>query len=97
MAGQRLHFAADRQGLWLFVDADWQTLAPPNQALGNGWLEQIHQQDRAHVAAAWQRAVCDGLRPASNDREPFNLTYTLLNGVRISHQASPTPQGLSAP
>jgi PAS domain S-box-containing protein len=55
----------DRTGACTFVSRRWteQTGQTPSQALGDGWLDQIHPDDR--------RKIVDVLRAATERREPF--------------------------
>ncbi|MGY0560396.1 PAS domain-containing protein [Luteimonas sp. A277] len=47
----------DAQGRCTYVNRTWQALAgvSQEQALGNGWLEAVHPEDRERVAEQWER------------------------------------------
>ena len=46
-------------GNWDYVNQSWSRLtgAPPDRALGLGWLDFIDPQDRPHVTESWDSAV----------------------------------------
>ncbi|MBJ7332945.1 MAG: PAS domain S-box protein, partial [Solirubrobacteraceae bacterium] len=48
-------FLADIHGELLYVNETWCELAglKPGQALGRGWLQAVHPDDRERVSAAW--------------------------------------------
>lgn len=51
---------ADGDGLWL--SPEWTSLTgqAAGDAIGRGWLEHVHPEDRARVLAAWQQARTAG-------------------------------------
>lgn len=80
-------FAADAEGQYVFVNGHWSRLAGVSQsgALGQGWLETVHPDDRADVSRSWQSAV--------RGERYFGLTYRVHNpklGTRwVLNQAIP--------
>jgi len=52
-------FEADADGHVRFVNRRWQTYAgiSAEAGLGDGWVQAIHPDDRAHVVAEWHAAV----------------------------------------
>ena len=54
-----LVFEADPQGRTTYVNAPFADFAglPRSALLGDGWIEIVHPDDRAEVAAAWREAV----------------------------------------
>jgi PAS domain S-box-containing protein len=65
-------FEADAEGRYTFVNHRWceMTGLTPERALGDGWTEAIHPEDRERVVSEWQRLVRTG--------EPFRAEYRLL-------------------
>jgi PAS domain S-box-containing protein len=57
-------FEADARGRYTFVNAAWceMTGLTAAQALGQGWAEAIHPEDRPRVLGEWHRAVHAGER-----------------------------------
>ncbi|MFT4934221.1 MAG: PAS domain S-box-containing protein [Pseudoalteromonas distincta] len=55
----QLMWVSDAQGAWTFTSPQWRdfTGAAPGSALGDGWLESVHPEDRDAVAEAWRQAV----------------------------------------
>src|SRR5262249_14861658 len=55
-------FVADRAGACLFVNGRWCELAgmTAEEARGSKWLEAVHRDDRARVAAEWARSAESG-------------------------------------
>ena len=53
---------ADTSGSIVYTNAHWQTLVgiPPDDTLGNGWLQAVHPDDRNSVATAWTSAIRTG-------------------------------------
>ena len=49
----------DVDGRCAYVNKRWTefTGKPPNQALGEGWLQSVHPDDREHVLAMLMKAV----------------------------------------
>lgn len=62
-------FATDAQGDCVFVNDRWCEIAgiSPTQALGKGWSEAIHPDDREHVFAEWYAAA--------REKREFALEY----------------------
>jgi PAS domain S-box-containing protein len=52
-------FAADANGNFLLVNEVWSEIAgiSPEQALGKGWIDAVHPDDRESVFKAWQTAA----------------------------------------
>ena len=52
-------FAAEANGDFLFVNERWSEIAgmPPAQAVGKGWINAVHPDDRHTVFTAWQTAA----------------------------------------
>jgi PAS domain S-box-containing protein len=52
-------FENDATGACIYVNARWSEIAgmPLGQALGDGWVEAVHPDDRERVAEGWRRAV----------------------------------------
>lgn len=57
-------FRADRHGECVCVNHRWceMTGMPPGQAMGRGWLQAVHPEDRDRIAAAWFSAA-GGVEP----------------------------------
>lgn len=55
-------FRSDARGDALYVNSSWCTMAglSPEQSMGKGWLQAVHPDDRAQVAAGWDQAVASG-------------------------------------
>ncbi|MCW8088492.1 bifunctional diguanylate cyclase/phosphodiesterase [Sabulicella glaciei] len=64
-------WAADASGALTFINQHWQeTTGQPNtEALGFGWLEMVHPEDRERVAAEY--------RKASAECRPYQAEYRL--------------------
>lgn len=56
-------FMTDPQGETVFVNETWCTMAGVGaaDAQGSGWLNIVHPDDRARLAAGWQEAVRNGV------------------------------------
>lgn len=54
-------FATDANGNFLFVNEVWSEIAeiPPEKAVGKGWINAVHPDDRESVYKAWQTAAGD--------------------------------------
>lgn len=52
-------FKTDADGEYVFVNSMWCAIAglTPEAALGDGWIEALHPDDRGPVLAEWRRAV----------------------------------------
>lgn len=55
-------FRANSKGELTWVSTQWCTLHGilPPQALGNGWMVSVHQDDRAAVIEEWESAIEQG-------------------------------------
>ena len=65
-------FQADLHGACCYVNDRWSAIAglPFEQALGDGWLQALHPEDRVRVFEEWQRSVAgDG---------PFNPEFRFV-------------------
>lgn len=62
-------FRADAKGFYQYVNERWSEITEmsPEQALGPGWINAIHTDDRKQVAAEWMRAV--------HQRRMFSIQY----------------------
>jgi PAS domain S-box-containing protein len=63
-------FYADAQGETTFVNPTWCEIAgiPPEKALGNGWLDAIHPDDKENLYANWEMAAQNGLQSTADYR-----------------------------
>ena len=54
-------FFTDASGARLYTNRSWQRIAglAAERALGEGWLDAVHPDDREAVRAAWRRAAAD--------------------------------------
>jgi PAS domain S-box-containing protein len=52
-------FATDADGNFLFVNEVWSEIAeiPPEKAVGKGWINAVHPDDRENVFKSWQTAA----------------------------------------
>ena len=64
-------WCSDAAGAVVFVNRAWlaYTGRAEQDELGAGWLDNVHPDDRAHVAASWDRVVAAG--------DPAELEYRL--------------------
>ncbi|OLP17330.1 hypothetical protein BST81_16120 [Leptolyngbya sp. 'hensonii'] len=62
-------FRTDVEGYCLYVNERWCQMAGMSfgDAMGFGWAQALHPDDRDHVAAEWYKAA--------RDRRPFKLEY----------------------
>jgi PAS domain S-box-containing protein len=62
-------FHTDAYGHCLYANDRWRTIAglTEAEALGNGWIQSIHPDDRGQIATAWEQAIRDNL--------PFQMEY----------------------
>lgn len=60
----------DADGRCTYVNRSWEQLAgiPQDQALGEGWLQALHPDDRARVAESWARIRAAGKRSMGHHR-----------------------------
>lgn len=65
-------FQTDPDGSCVFVNDRWCAMAgiTPDQALGEGWTQMVHPDDRESVFAEWCRSV--------QEQRPFSLEYRSL-------------------
>jgi PAS domain S-box-containing protein len=68
-------FETDRAGRCVYVNPAYTNLTglPLDDALGEGWAEAIHADDRARVFKAWRAAV--------DDNSEFSAVYRFVNVV----------------
>ncbi|MCX9085109.1 MAG: PAS domain S-box protein [Candidatus Methanoperedens sp.] len=66
-------FYADAKGDYTYINERLIEIAGLTQeeALGKGWLNSIHQNDRDRIRSQWYQAV--------NDRQPFKSEFRFLN------------------
>lgn len=71
-------FRADASGDCLYVNQQFLEMASlsASAALGEGWAQSLHPDDRSRVLSQWHRAVCDKL--------PFNSEYRFCSGDRTT-------------
>jgi PAS domain S-box-containing protein len=62
-------YRTDLQGLYLYVNELWSTMAglPFQKALGSSWIQALHADDRERVCAKWSQAV--------QSQSPFQAEY----------------------
>ncbi len=55
-------FRTDARGQTTYVSRRWCEISglEAEKALGDGWLEAVHPEDRSNLAASWQQAAADG-------------------------------------
>jgi PAS domain S-box-containing protein len=60
---------SDAEGHCIFVNPKWCEIAgaKPEEALGLGWLQFLHPEDRAHVVEAWQADMAAGRLHSTSD------------------------------
>lgn len=65
-------FEADADGRYTYVNSRWceMTGLTADRALGDGWTEAIHPEDRERVVSEWRRLI--------RTREPFRAEYRVL-------------------
>lgn len=76
-------FESDKSGLYTFVSKQWFefTGLTNDEAIGNGWLNSIHENERNEVFGEWELCV-------KQSRE-FNVKTTLSNSKNVSIIAWP--------
>lgn len=76
-------FESDKSGLYTFVSKQWFefTGLTSDEAIGNGWLNSIHENERNEVFGEWELCV-------KQSRE-FNVKTTLSNSKSVSIIAWP--------
>lgn len=62
-------FRTDTQGNCIYVNTSWCSLTglTPSEAIGRGWTQAIHPQDRDKITSEWYFAV--------HENRPFQLEY----------------------
>lgn len=65
-------FQADLHGAYCYVNDRWSAIAglPFEQALGEGWLQALHPEDRVRVSEEWQHSVAGDC--------PFSLEFRFV-------------------
>jgi PAS domain S-box-containing protein len=63
-------FTADADGERTYVNGGWCEVAgiDPAAAIGSGWLQAVHPEDRERVSTTWRAAVAGGLEYAADFR-----------------------------
>ncbi|GAB4402016.1 MAG: hypothetical protein Kow00123_11880 [Anaerolineales bacterium] len=56
-------FRTDAQGKTTYVNPRWSQIsgAEPQDALGNGWVQAVHPEDREKTLSGWREAVREGV------------------------------------
>lgn len=77
------YFQADKTGAYIYVSRDWQRLAGmfSEDALGCGWVESVHVDDRGKVTHAWSSAV--------NNASQVRIACRLVNDTQVHITATP--------
>ena len=80
-------FSTDPNGGFLFVNTRWTEITglAQERALGIGWLDSIHPQDRRMVEQAWREAVAG----SDEFEQEYRLATQAAQTVWISAKASP--------
>lgn len=67
-------FRSDAEGRYQYVNTRWSEIAGISQdgAAGEGWIDAVHEDDRAGVLDQWSAAIRAG--------GPFQAEYRLMNG-----------------
>lgn len=63
-------FHTDADGVTTYVNPRWSQISglPAEKALGNGWLEAVHPEDRARMTREWNQATKDRRMSTSDYR-----------------------------
>ena len=66
-------YQTDARGADVFHNERWQAMTgmSTEEAVGDGWLQSIHSEDRPAVEAEWARCV--------RERQPFSMEYRFLD------------------
>jgi len=66
-------FRTDAKGDCTYINERWQMIAglTLEEALGKGWVQSLHPDDRNRISAQWQQAA--------RERRPFRLEYRFLH------------------
>jgi PAS domain S-box-containing protein len=86
-------FHTDAQGRCLYVNARWTEMTgqPAREALGYGWLEAVHPEDREHVASVWKTGISLGMELKDECR--FQTPESHVNWVEWQSRALRGPDG----
>jgi PAS domain S-box-containing protein len=79
-------FQTDLEGNTLFVNEGWCAMAgmAPEEALGKGWVNAIHPDDRERVLAGWREALEGGTASSAEFRfQRPDGTVTWLQGAAV--------------
>ncbi len=90
-------FSSDPSGRTVFVNDRWCELAGMTapQAMGEGWIQALHPEDRDQVARNWTEAVRNGESSAAEFRfvRPDGSFSWLVGQCRAQHHADGTLAG----
>ncbi|MDZ7346075.1 MAG: PAS domain S-box protein, partial [candidate division KSB1 bacterium] len=52
-------FRTDAEGATIYVNSRWCEISglSPEKAMGNGWLQAVHPEDRKRIAEGWKKAI----------------------------------------
>lgn len=80
-------FRADAKGGFTYTNGRWQEIAGVDgaHALGMGWLDAVHPEDQARVAADWRAAITTG----TAFRHEFRFQHGDASHRWIAGQAAP--------
>jgi PAS domain S-box-containing protein len=82
-------FRADREGRWVYVNERWSEMTgrAAETALGYGWLEAVHPEDRAAAERLWKTATEMGMELQDETRflTPDGNTNWVYWGSRALH------------
>ena len=82
-------FRADREGRWVYVNQRWSEMTgrAPESALGYGWLEAVHPEEREQTERLWKSATEMGLELQDETRflTPDGNTNWVYWGSRALH------------
>lgn len=83
------YFHSDENGDYRYVSREWQKLANmfAEDAMGNGWMNGIHPDDRITVVTEW--------REAYRHLRPIRINCKMMSGTRVNITANPikSPNG----
>lgn len=77
------YFQSDSKGDYRYVSREWQKMAGmfAEDAMGNGWINGIHPDDRVKVVTEW--------REANNHGKPLRVNCRMATGVTVNITANP--------
>jgi len=82
-------FRADREGRWVFVNQRWSEMTgrAAESALGYGWLEAVHPEERKQIERLWKSAAEMGIELQDETRllTPDGNTNWVYWGSRALH------------